>query len=151
MCSSDLGLPVIERNQHSYRVGYYEPQVGFEAAVYDPGLDLRMKNDTTAPILIKTRNDNARSTLTVEVWGVKPKRTVNISPAVITARVPHPAPKYVVNPNLRPGTMRQVDWAADGYSLYITRTIKDASGVRTDKVSTVYKAWQAVYETGPRG
>ncbi|GGK87226.1 VanW family protein [Deinococcus radiotolerans] len=145
------GLPVIERNQHSYRVGYYEPQVGFEAAVYDPGLDLRMKNDTTAPILIKTRNDNARSTLTVEVWGVKPKRTVNISPAVITARVPHPAPKYVVNAALRPGTMRQVDWAADGYSLYITRTIKDASGVRTDKVSTVYKAWQAVYETGPRG
>ncbi|MXV20354.1 VanW family protein [Deinococcus xianganensis] len=144
------GLPVIERNQHSYRVGYYEPQVGFEAAVYDPGLDLKLKNDTTAPILIKANNDNARSTLTVEVWGVKPQRTVTVSPAVITARVPHPAPKYVVNTALRPGVVRQVDWAADGYSLYITRTIKDAKGVRTDKVSTVYKAWQAVYETGPR-
>ncbi|WP_189053394.1 VanW family protein [Deinococcus daejeonensis] len=145
------GLPVVERNQHSYRVGYYEPQVGFEAAVYDPGLDLKLKNDTTAPILIKANNDNARSTLTVEVWGVKPQRTVTVSPAVITARVPHPAPRYVVNTALRPGVVRQVDWAADGYSLYITRTIKDAKGVRTDKVSTVYKAWQAVYETGPRG
>ncbi|GGS18283.1 hypothetical protein GCM10008961_07240 [Deinococcus knuensis] len=145
------GLPVVERNQHSYRVGYYEPQVGFEAAVYDPGLDLKMKNDTGAPILIKTINNNETSTLDVQVWGVKPKRTVTINPAVITARVPHPAPKYVVNPNLRPGQVNQVDWAADGYSLYISRTIKDASGVRTDRVSTVYKPWQAVYETGPRG
>lgn len=144
------GLPVVERNQHSYRVGYYEPQVGFEAAVYDPGLDLKMKNDTSAPILIKTINNNATSTLDVQVWGVKPKRTVTINPAVITARVPHPGPKYVVNPNLRPGQMTQVDWAADGYSLYISRTIRDAKGTRTDRVSTVYKPWQAVYETGPR-
>ncbi|WP_291432340.1 VanW family protein [Deinococcus sp.] len=144
------GLPVVERNQHSYRVGYYEPQVGFEAAVYDPGLDLKMKNDTSAPILIKTVNNNATSTLDVQVWGVKPKRTVTVNPAVITARVPHPAPKYVVNPSLRPGQMTQVDWAADGYSLYISRTIRDAKGTRSDRVSTVYKPWQAVYETGPR-
>ncbi|MBZ9716100.1 VanW family protein [Deinococcus multiflagellatus] len=145
------GLPVVERNQHSYRVGYYEPQVGFEAAVYDPGLDLKLKNDTSGPILIKTVNNNATSTLEVQVWGIKPARTVTVSPAVITARIPHPAPQYVVNPALRPGTTRQVDWAADGYSLYITRTIKDASGVRQDQVKTVYKPWRAVYETGPRG
>lgn len=145
------GLPVVERNQHSYRVGYYEPQVGFEAAVYDPGLDLRMKNDTGAPILIKTVNNNARSTLKVEVWGVKPERQVTVSPAVILSRTPHPPAEYVVNPNLRAGAVRQVDWAQDGYDLYITRTIRDAGGVRTDKVSTTYKPWRAVYEVGPRG
>ncbi|MEW6421791.1 MAG: VanW family protein [Deinococcota bacterium] len=145
------GLPVVERNQHSYRVGYYEPQVGFEAAVYDPGLDLKMKNDTGAPILIKTVNDNAKSRLEVQVWGVKPKRTVTVSPAVILARTPHPPAQYVVNPNLPAGAVRQVDWAQDGYNLYITRTIQDAQGIRTDKVSTVYKPWRAVYEIGPRG
>ncbi|MVN86022.1 hypothetical protein GO986_04515 [Deinococcus sp. HMF7620] len=144
------GLPVIERNQHSYRVGYYEPQVGFEAAVYDPGLDLKLKNDTAAPILVKTINNNATSTLEVQVWGVKPARTVNVSAATITSRIGHPAPRYVVNVNLRPGTVRQVDWAADGYSLYITRTIKQGGAIRTDQVKTVYKPWQAVYETGPR-
>ncbi|QLG11249.1 VanW family protein [Deinococcus sp. D7000] len=143
------GLPVEERNQHSYRVGYYEPQVGFEAAVYDPGLDLKFGNDTGGPLLIRTVNDDAASTLDVQVWGVKQARKVTVSPAVILSRTPHPAPKYVVNPKLRPGTTRQVDWAADGFSLYITRTIKDASGVRTDKTSTVYKPWQAVYEVGP--
>ncbi|WP_221088552.1 VanW family protein [Deinococcus aquaedulcis] len=147
----NAGLPVVERNQHSYRVGYYEPQVGFEAAVYDPGLDLKLKNDTSGPILIKAVNNDAASTLEVQVWGIKPARTVTVSPAVITARIPHPGPQYVVNPALRPGTVRQVDWAADGYSLYITRTIKEGGVVRTDQVKTVYKPWRAVYETGPRG
>ncbi|UQN06710.1 VanW family protein [Deinococcus sp. QL22] len=144
------GLPVVERNQHSYRVGYYEPQVGFEAAVYDPGLDLKMKNDTGGPLLIKTINNNAKSMLEVQVWGIKPARTVTVSPAVITARTAHPAAKYVTNPNLRPGLVKQVDWAADGFNLYIARTIKDAKGVRRDKVSTIYKPWQAVFEMGPR-
>ncbi|GHF48366.1 vancomycin resistance protein YoaR [Deinococcus metalli] len=144
------GLPVVERNQHSYRVGYYEPQVGFEAAVYDPGVDLKFKNDTGAPLLIKTVNDNAHSTLKVEVWGIKTGRSVAVSRAVIVARTPHPPAQYIVNPKLRPGAVNQVDWAADGYNLYITRTIKDASGVRTDVTKTVYKPWRAVYEIGPK-
>ncbi|WP_029477834.1 VanW family protein [Deinococcus frigens] len=143
------GLPVLERNQHSYRVGYYEPQVGYEAAVYDPGLDLKFGNDTGGPLLIKTINNDAKSTLEVQLWGIPQGRTVTVGPAVILGRTAHPAPKYVVNPKMRPGTTRQVDWAADGYDLYITRTIEDASGVRSDKTSTTYKPWQAVYEVGP--
>ena len=144
------GLPVVERNQHSYRVKYYEPEVGFEAAVYDPGVDLKMKNDTGAPILIRTVNNNNASRLEIQVWGTKPQRTVSVSPAVILSRSPHPAPQYVFNPNLPAGASKQVDWAQDGYNLYITRTIKDAAGARTDRVDTQYKPWQAVYEYGPR-
>ena len=41
--------------------------------------------------------------------------------------------------------------AADGFNLYITRTIKDGSGVHTDVTKTIYKPWRAVYEIGPRG
>ena len=142
------GLPVVERNQHAYRVGYYEPQVGFEAAVYDPGKDLKMKNDTGGPILVKTINDDARSTLTVQVWGLPQTRTVNVSPATILSHTGHPAAKYVPSADLPRGAVKQVDWAADGYSLYITRTIRDKGAVRTDKTSTNYKPWQAVYEVG---
>ncbi|WP_420597081.1 VanW family protein [Deinococcus sp.] len=143
------GLPVVERNQHSYRVGYYEPRVGFEAAVYDPGLDLKMKNDTGGMMLIRAVNNNAASTLEVQVWGLPQSRTVNVSGATILGRTPHPAPKYIVNPNLPRGASKQVDWAADGFNLYITRTIKDAGKISTDKTSTIYKPWQAVYELGP--
>lgn len=145
------GLPVVERNQHSYRVGYYEPQVGFEAAVYDPGVDLKFKNDTGGTIMLKTTNYPNQSRLVIEVWGtVKPNRTVSVSRATILSRTPHPAAKYVFNPRLAPGQVKQVDWAQDGYNLYITRTIKDAQGVRSDRTSTNYKPWQAVFETGPR-
>ncbi|RJF73243.1 hypothetical protein D3875_18490 [Deinococcus cavernae] len=144
------GLPVVERNQHSYRVGYYEPQVGFEAAVYDPGVDLKLKNDTGGTVMLKTQNNNKTSTLVVEVWGtVKPQRSVSVSPAVILSRQAHPPAKYVYNPALG-GRVAQVDWAQDGYNLYITRAIKDASGaVKYDRTTTNYKPWQAVYEYGP--
>ncbi|SMB94540.1 VanW family protein [Deinococcus hopiensis] len=143
------GLPVVERNPHSYRVGYYEPQVGFEAAVYDPGLDLKMKNDTGAPLFIRTVNRDGASRLEVQVWGIKPARQVTVNPAVILSRTPHPPAQYLTNASLRPGTSRQVDWAQDGYTLYISRTIKDASGVRGDRVETTYRPWRAVYEVGP--
>lgn len=146
------GLPVVERNQHSYRVKYYEPRVGFEAAVYDPGLDLRMKNDTGSTMVIRTVNNNRKSTLTVQIWGVKPQRTVKISKAVILASQPHPPAKYVDNPQLKRGVVKQVDWAANGYTLYITRVIKDANGkVRKDRIDTKYKPWQAIFERGTRG
>ena len=146
----NAGLPVVERNQHSYRVKYYEPQVGFEAAVYDPGVDLKMKNDTGGTVMIKTQNYNKSSTLVVEVWGtVKPQRTVSVSNAVILSSRAHPPAKYVYNPKLPAGQVKQVDWAQNGYNLYITRTIKDASGVKSDRTSTSYKPWQAVYEYGP--
>ncbi|MFC6590658.1 VanW family protein [Deinococcus lacus] len=142
------GLPVVERTQHSYRVKYYEPEVGFEAAVYDPGVDLKMNNDTGAPLMVRVRNEPGESRLTVELWGKKPNREVKVSPAVITSSTPAPAPKWVVNPALAPGTVRQVDWAQGGYNLYITRTIRDAAGTRTERLETQYKPWQAVFETG---
>lgn len=145
------GLPVVERNQHSYRVKYYEPLVGFEAAVYDPGLDLRMKNDTGHTFVVRTINNNRKSTLIVQIWGVKPQRTVKVSRAVILSSSPHPPAKYVDNPKLKRGVVKQVDWAANGYKLYITRTIKDASGSRFDRIDTKYKPWQAIFERGTRG
>ncbi len=142
------GLPVVERNQHAYRVGYYEPQVGFEAAVYDPGKDLKFRNDTGGPILVKTLNNNARSALTVQVWGLPQTRRVSVSPATILARTGHPAAKYVPTTELPRGAVKQIDWAADGFNLYITRTIRDKGKVSTDRTTTNYKPWQAIYEIG---
>ena len=142
------GLPVVERNQHAYRVGYYEPQVGFEAAVYDPSKDLKFRNDTGGPILVKTINDNARSALTVQVWGLPQTRRVSVSPATILARTGHPAAKYVPSTELPRGAVKQIDWAADGFDLYITRTIRDKGKLTTDRTTTKYKPWQAIYEIG---
>ncbi|MDO4263188.1 MAG: VanW family protein, partial [Deinococcus sp.] len=145
----NAGLPIVERNQHSYRVSYYEPQTGFEAAVYDPGLDLVMKNDTGAPLVVRAINDNANSRLTVELWGKKPRRQVTVSDAVITAQLPAPAPRYVTNRNLAPGEQRYGEGSRPGLYLYITRTIKDAQGTRTERLDTRYEPWAGTIERGP--
>jgi vancomycin resistance protein YoaR len=143
------GLPVVERNPHAYRVHWYDPIIGFDAAVYQPYLDLRMKNDTPSPLLLRTYYDPDKVSLTVSVWGLPIGRTVTISDPVILSRTPPPPAKYIEDDSLRPGVRKQVDWAADGYSVRLSRTITDASGTRTEVLSTRYRPWQAVYLVGP--
>ncbi|WP_276954749.1 VanW family protein [Allomeiothermus silvanus] len=143
------GLPVVERNPHAYRVHWYDPIIGFDAAVYQPYLDLRMKNDTPSPLLLRTYYDPDKVSLTVSVWGLPIGRTVTISDPVILSRTPHPPAKYIEDDSLRPGVRKQIDWAADGYSVRLSRTITDASGTRTEVLSTRYRPWQAVYLVGP--
>lgn len=88
------GLPVVERNPHAYRVHWYDPIVGFDAAVYQPYLDLRMKNDTPSPLLLRTRYDPDQVSLTVSVWGLPIGRTVAISDPIILSRTPTPGPVH---------------------------------------------------------
>ncbi len=141
------GLPIIERNQHAYRVHYYDPIIGMDAAVYQPSLNLRMKNDTGGPILV--RASARRLSATVQLYGIGSKRKVVISNPRILWRIPAPASKTEVDYSLRPGQVRQVDWSADGYGVRVNRTVIDASGTRNDVLSTNYRAWQAVYAVGP--
>ena len=139
----------MERNQHAYWVHWYAPQMGFEAAVYQPGVDLKMKNDTGAPILIRTITDMTKGTLTVNLYGIPVKRKVTISDATVLSRTPHPPSKTIYDASLAPGQMKQVDWAVDGYNVQVTRTITDSKGTRKDTISSNYKPWQAVFAVGP--
>ncbi len=141
------GLPIIERNQHAYRVHYYDPIIGMDAAVFQPNLNLRMKNDTGGPILVRA---SARGlSATVQLYGVNSKRKVVISNPQILWHTPAPASKTEVDYSLRPGQRKQVDWSADGYGVRVNRTVIDAGGTRSDVLSTNYRPWQAVYAVGP--
>jgi vancomycin resistance protein YoaR len=72
------GLPILEREPHSYRVRYYDWPYGpgFDATVYIPHPDLRFKNDTSAHILIQTYVSGNR--LYFEFYGTRGKRSVRI-------------------------------------------------------------------------
>jgi hypothetical protein len=51
---------------------------------------------------------------------------------------------------LGPGQIRQVDWAANGADVTVTRTVlKNGSVYFTDEFRTHYEPWQAVCEVGP--
>jgi vancomycin resistance protein YoaR len=141
------GLPVLERNQHAYRVHWYDPLIGLDAAVYQPSLNMRMQNDTAGPLLIRTETLPGRTT--VRVYGQPTDRKVIISNASILSRTPHPPPAFEFDRTLPPGARKQVDWAEDGFRVRVTRTVIDAKGSKTDVTASDYRAWRAVYAVGP--
>ncbi len=142
------GLPVVERNQHSYKVHYYDDVAGRDAAVYYGALDLRMTNNTPGPLLV--RASTSGSTMTVQVYGVSDGRKVTLLPPRTLSRTPAPPARTVFNASLPAGVRTQVDWSADGYLVTATRVVTDASGAKqSDTLTTRYRPWRAIYEVGP--
>ncbi len=142
------GLPVVERNQHAYRVRWYDPLVGMDAAVYQPYLDLKMQNDTPGPLLVRAWTRGA--SMTVQLLGISDGRKVNVSSPVILSRTPSPPVKYEFNPTLPAGTRKQVDWAADGYRVRVVRSVTNSAGqTETHVLASNFRPWRAVYQIGP--
>ncbi|OGH21652.1 MAG: hypothetical protein A2629_01970 [Candidatus Levybacteria bacterium RIFCSPHIGHO2_01_FULL_41_15] len=149
----NAGLPVIERNPHSYRVGYYEQDSppGLDATVYAPSVDLKFKNDTENYILIQAFVNPNILGLTFELYGTKDTRVVTLGKPVITSRTPAPADLYQDDPTLAKGQIKQVDFSAPGAQVYFTRqVVKDGKTIISDKFSSSYRPWQAVFLRGTK-
>ena len=147
------GLPIVERNQHSYRVGYYEQDSppGFDATIYVPSVDLKFKNDTGSHILIQTSVDPSTSSITFSLYGTKDGRQVNISNPTITNQTSPPSPLYQDDPTLPKGQIKQVDFEAWGAKVAFTRSVtKGGETIIYDKFVPNYQPWQAVYLRGTK-
>lgn len=149
----NAGLPITERNQHAYRVSYYEQDTGpgVDAAVYIPTVDLKFKNDTDNYLLIQSILDPSDQRLTFEIYGTKDGREVTVSDPVILSQSPAPEPLYQDDPNLPKGEIKQVDFAAPGARVYFTRTVKkDGKVIYDDNFASNYRPWQAVFLRGTK-
>ena len=149
----NAGLPIIERNQHAYRVGYYEEDSGpgIDAAIYSPTVDLKFKNDTGHALLIQTALDLSEDRLTFSLYGTKDGRISSISTPVVTSTTPAPPALYQDDPTLPAGQIKQVDFSANGADVYFTRTVtKNGKVLYYDKFTSDYKPWQAVYLRGTK-
>lgn len=149
----NAGLPIIERNPHAYRVGYYEQDSlpGVDAAIYSPTVDLKFKNDTGAHILIRSYANLNQSSLTFELYGTKDNREITITKPVIVSESPAPEPLYQDDPNLPKGQIKQIDFAAPGAKVYFTRTVKKKGKViLSDTFNSNYRPWQAVFLRGTK-
>ncbi len=147
------GLPIIERNPHAYRVGYYEQDSGpgIDAAVYSPSVDLKFKNDTGSHILIQTYVDTVNLRLTFDLYGTKDGRETSIGKPVILSQSPAPEPSYQDDPTLTKGVVKQIDFAAAGANVYFTRTIsKNGKAYISDKFVSNYRPWKAVFLRGTK-
>ena len=147
------GLPITERNPHSYRVGYYEQDSppGLDATIYVPSVDLRFKNDTNNYILVQTEVDSAAQRLSIFLYGSLDGRTVSLTTPVVTNRVPPPGDLYQDDPTLPKGVIKQVDFKAEGSSVSFTRdVVKNGKKIISEKFVSNYKPWQAVFMRGTK-
>lgn len=149
----NAGLPILERNPHSYRVGYYEQDSapGLDATVYYPSVDFKFKNDTQNYILIQSSIDPDQQELTFFLYGTKDSRAVSISQPVVSDETPPAPPLFQDDSILSPGETKQIDFAAWGSKVVFNRTVsKNGKVILSDKFVSNYQPWQAVYLRGPQ-
>ena len=149
----NAGLPITERKAHAYRVGYYEQdsKPGIDATVYNPSADLKFTNDTGKYVLVQTKVDTKKMTMTVEIYGTKDGRVVTVSEPKISSQTPPPATVYVDDPTLPVGQTKQIDWSAWGAKVSFNyKVIKGEETVFEKTFYSNYQPWQAVYLRGTR-
>ncbi|MEI6044317.1 MAG: VanW family protein [Chloroflexota bacterium] len=145
------GTPIVERNAHLYRVSWYEElgePVGFDAAVYEPGVDMKFENNTDNWMAISAFVKSGK--LYVQVWGTKtPGQTVELIKGTITNQKNPPPDRTQVDPSLPPGSRKQVDYAHPGLDTTLTRVIKiNGAEVKRDQFFTRFQAWPNIFKVG---
>lgn len=145
------GLPIVERHAHGYRVGYYEQGAppGFDATIYSPIVDLKMRNDTGHWLLIATGTNKAAATTTFILYGTKPPREVKLGPVVQGKPVPPPPPRTELDPALAPGSSEIKEYARDGLSVTLTRIIIEGGTERTETFGSRYVPTGQIVAVGP--
>ncbi len=140
------GLPITQRQAHSYRVRYYEP-AGTDATIYDPNPDLRFLNDTATPILINAYSQ--KDEVVFEFWGTRDGRvTVQTKPVV--SNIVSPAPMKIVETlDLKPGVKKCTETAHAGADAEFSYTVTYPNGeVKSEIFKSHYRPWQAVCLVG---
>jgi len=144
------GLEVIERHPHGYRVPYYEPPVGMDAAIYYPSIDVKFKNDTLEPILIQTKIEGYY--LAFYFYGENDGRRVYISSPQVYNLVPPPSePLYIDDPTLPKGTEIVVDsahWGSDASFEY--KVYKEGKLIFEKVFKSHYVPWPANIRRGTK-
>ena len=150
----NAGLPVIEREAHSYRVGFYEQggfAPGLDATVYPPSPDLKFKNDTGGWLLIQTNYDTVNMKLTFDIFGSSDGRKTIIAGPNFLSVSPPPEPIYEDDPISPIGQIRQVDTAHYGAKVYFQRTVTRGENILINEtVISNYVPWPARYLRGTK-
>jgi vancomycin resistance protein YoaR len=155
----NAGFPIVERTPHAYRVSYYEqtasgsvdPRLaGLDATVYFPLVDFKFTNDSPHWILMETYVNVSARTLQWKFYSTSDGRSVTWDTSGPTNVVSAPEPLFEENPELSKNEMKQVDWAANGADVNVTRTVWMNGAVYfQDTITTHYEPWQAICQYGP--
>jgi vancomycin resistance protein YoaR len=144
-------LEITERHQHAYRVSWYESKgepVGFDAAVFDPGVDLKFVNNTPGYLLVESQLSSDE--LNVNIYGTKIADDVKlVGPQIENPKDP-PPDIYQLDPTLPSGTKKQVEYAHKGLDTTLTRQIiKGGQVVKEDQFFSRFEAWPNWFMVAP--
>jgi vancomycin resistance protein YoaR len=122
-----------------------------DATIYSPDVDLKWVNDTGQYILVETYVDEEESTVTFNLYGTNPGRTVEMDGPYEDNPAPHGEDVYRDDPTLPKGETKQIEWAKDGLDVTVYRIIReDGVEVRRDEFFSRYRPWQAVFLVGTK-
>jgi hypothetical protein len=121
------GLAIVEHHPHSRPLERRGKGLGFDAAVYSPGLDLRWRNDTPGPIEVAASVDPAAGKVTIALWGVGDGRSAEIRGPTIRNRRSQPD-TWQFDAGLADGASRQVADAQEGMDVLFSRVVRAADG-----------------------
>lgn len=136
------GLPITERNQHTYAVSYYSQILGhgLDATIYLGGPNLKFKNDTKNSILIQTYTEKDYE-LYIVFYGTSDGRRVEMEgPYLSNYHYPGPT-EYVETTDLPAGAKKQIEKAHTGFNAMWYRHLFDKNGnEKKEPIATHYKA-----------
>lgn len=143
----NAGLPILERQNHSYRVRYYEPPVGMDATIYEPKPDFRFRNDYAFALLLQTRLEG--DNLIFEFWGTKDGRVASTTQPKVTNVVAPPPKLTIETTDLKPGEVNCTEKPHPGSDAEFTYTVTRADGQEAKTVfKSKYRPWREVCLVG---
>jgi vancomycin resistance protein YoaR len=120
------GLQVDARHNHYYYIGRYP--VGLDATIWVNGRirkTMAFTNDSEYPILIRAITSRRR--VTFEIWGVPDGRRVSFAEPRIEDETE--AKTFIeYTDDLPAGVLERVEFPADGFDSWVTRTVRDSHG-----------------------
>lgn len=136
------GLPIAERNQHSYAVSYYSQVLGhgLDATIYLGGADLKFTNDTGNHILIQTFTENDYE-LYIIFYGTSDGRSVEMEGPYLSNYHYAGGTEYIDTTEIPAGQTKQVEKRHTGFDALWYRYISfpDKETI-IEKILTKYKA-----------
>lgn len=148
------GFPIVERWEHGYMLNYYNDGEGpgMDATVFSPIVDFRFINNTPYHLLIENYYSEENEALTMKMYSTSLGRVVEKSEPVFENVTPAPEEDvWEFNEDVPAGTVNQIDWATEGATVTVHRTVTNAEGVvliDEDFVSR-YIPWANAYHYGP--
>lgn len=147
----NAGLPIVERSNHSYRVGYYERGVGpgLDATVYIPNPDFKWKNDTGHGVYVIGYIKD--KTVTFDLYGTKDGRVSSISKPTILSETPSGSPIYSYTDTMYKDQRKQLETAHPGAKTLVTYTVsRGGAEIYRKEFYSTYKPWPAQYLVGTK-